>query len=105
MQLNPHLIEELKFKSPQDLKASLPLYPTVRRIEEGKSIVFSTLVRKRYDGVYYLIPMKFKGETEAKAIHGLHSNVHQYLMLGVHNFLDVKDDDQTNEIERLKNIK
>jgi hypothetical protein len=48
--------------------------------------------------------MKFKGETESKAIHGLHSNVHQYLMLGVHNFLDVKDDDQTNEVDRLKNL-
>jgi hypothetical protein len=105
MQLNPHLIQELKLKSASDLKASLPLYPVVRRQEEGKSIVFSTLVRKKYDGSYYLIPMKFKGETEAKAIHGLHSNVHQYLMLGVYNFLDVKDDDQTNEVTRLKNIK
>ena len=104
MQLNPHIIQELKLKSAPDLKASLPLYPVVRRTEEGKDVVFSTLVRKRYDGVYYLYPMKFKGETEAKAIHGLHSNVHQYLMLGVHNFLDVKDDDQTNEVDRLKNL-
>lgn len=102
MQLNPHLIEELKFKSPQDLKASLPLYPTVRRTEEGKNVVFSTLVRKRYNGVYYLIPMKFKGETEAKAIHGLHSNVHQYLMIGEHHYLDTKDDIQLNETTRLK---
>ena len=103
MELNPHLIQELKLKSAPDLKASLPLYPVVRRTEESKGIVFSTLVRKRYEGIYYLIPMKFKGETEAKAIHGLHSNVHQYLMLGVHNLLDVKDDDQTNEVTRLKN--
>jgi hypothetical protein len=104
MELNPHLIQELKLKSAPDLKASLPLYPVVRRTEEGTGIVFSTLVRKRYNGVYYLIPMKFKGETEAKAIHGLHSNVHQYLMLGVHNFLDVKDDVQINEITRLKSL-
>lgn len=103
MELNPHLIEELKLKSPQDLKASLPMYPVVRKEGTGKDIVFSTLVRKRYDGIYYLIPMKFKGESEAKAIHGLHANVHRYLMLGVHNFLDVKDDDQTNEVTRLKN--
>jgi hypothetical protein len=69
MELNPHLIQELKLKSAPDLKASLPLYPVVRRQEEGKQIAFSTLVRKKYDGIYYLIPMKFKGETEAKAIH------------------------------------
>lgn len=103
MELNPHLIEELKLKSAQDLKDSLPLYPTVRREKLKKGIVFTTLVRKRYDGVYYLIPMKFEGESEAKAIHGLHASVYKYLMLGVHNFLDVKDDDQTNEITRLKN--
>lgn len=102
MELNPHLIQELKLKSAQDLKSSLPMYPVVRREKSKKGIVFSTLVRKRYDGVYYLIPMKFEGESEAKAIHGLHANVHRYLMLGVHNFLDVKDDDQTNETIRLK---
>jgi hypothetical protein len=104
MKLNSLLIEELRLKSAPDLKASLPLYPVVRRQEQGKQIVFSTLVRKKYDGMYYLYPIEFKGETEAKAIHGLHSNVYQYLMLGVHNFLDVKDDDQTNEVIRLKNL-
>jgi hypothetical protein len=104
MELNPHLIHELKLKSPQDLKDSLPLYPVVRRQEAGKEVAFKTLVRKRYDGVYYLVPMEFKDKTEAKAIHGLHANVHKYLMLGVHNFLDVKDDDQTNEVTRLKNL-
>jgi len=102
MELNPHLIQELKLKSAQDLKSSLPMYPVVRREKSKNGIVFSTLVRKRYDGVYYLIPMKFEGESEAKVIHGLHANVHRYLMLGVHNFLDVKDDDQTNETIRLK---
>lgn len=103
MYLNPHIIQELKLKNPQDLKASLPMYPIVRR-EEGKEIVFKTLVRKRYDGVYYLIPMEFKDKSEAKAIHGLHANVHKYLMIGEHTFLDVKDDDQTNEVVRLKNL-
>ena len=104
MELNPHLIQELRLKSAPDLKASLPMYPVVRR-EEGKEIVFKTLVRKRYDGVYYLIPMEFKDKVEAKAIHGLHANVYKYLMLGVHTFLDVKDDDQTNEVIRLKPLK
>lgn len=104
MELNSHLIQELKLKSPQDLKASLPMYPVVRRQEAKKEIVFSTLVRKRYDGVYYLIPFKVTESTEAKAIHALHSYVYKYLMLGEYNFLDVKDDDQTNEITRLKNL-
>ena len=103
MELNPHLIQELKLKNAQDLKASLPMYPIVRR-EEGKEIVFKTLVRKKYEGEYYLIPMEFKDKSEAKAIHGLHSNVYKYLMLGKLHFLDTKDDDQTNEIIRIKNI-
>lgn len=103
MELNPFLIQELKLKSAQVLKESLPMYPVVRREEVGKEVVFKTLVRKRYDGFYYLIPMKFEEKSEAKAIHGLHANVHKYLMLGVHNFLDVKDDDQTSETIRLKN--
>lgn len=104
MELNSHIIKELRLKGEQDLKASLPVYPIVRREEVGKNIVFSTLVRKRYDGIYYLIPMNFKGESEAKAIHGLHSIVYKYLMLGEQSLLDVKDKDQTNEVTRLKNL-
>ena len=49
--------------------------------------------------------MKFKGDTEAKAIHGLHSNVYQYLMLGVLTKEDIIDSDQTNEVIRLKQLK
>jgi hypothetical protein len=104
MELNTHLIHELKLKSAPDLKDSLPMYPVVRRQEQGRQIAFSTLVRKKYDGVYYLIPFRVTEMTEAKAIHALHAYVYKYLMLGVHNFLDVKDDDQTNEVTRLKNL-
>lgn len=93
-----------KIETPESLKDTYPLYPTVRRQEEDKDVVFSTLVRKRYNKIYYLIPMKFKGDTEAKAIHGLHSNVYQYLMLGVLTKEDIIDSDQTNEITRLKNL-
>lgn len=103
MQLNPHVVEELKLKNAKELKESLPLYPIVRREEKGKEFVFSSLVRKRYSGVYYLIPIFFKDKSEAKAIHGLHASVYKYLMLGVSHFLDVKDEDQTNESIRLKN--
>jgi hypothetical protein len=104
MELNPLLIEELRLKSAPDLKDSLPMYPVVRRQEQGKEIAFSTLVRKRYDGVYYLIPFRVTEKTEAKAIHALHAYVYKYLMLGVKNLLDVKDNDQTNEVIRLKNL-
>jgi len=104
MELNPHLIQELKLKSAPDLKASLPMYPVVRRQEEGKQIAFSSLVRKRYEGVYYLIPFRVTETSEAKAIHALHAYVYKYLMLGVKTLLEVKDDDQTNEVTRLKNL-
>ena len=104
MELNSHLIHELKLKSAPDLKASLPMYPVVRRQEQGKQIAFSTLVRKKYDGVYYLIPFRVTEMTEAKAIHALHAYVYKYLMLGVKTLLEVKDDDQTNEVIRLKNL-
>lgn len=104
MEINSHLIQELKLKSASNLKESLPLYPTVRRQEEGKRVTFSTLIRKRYDGVYYLIPVRFTDTSDAKAVHNLHTYVYKYLMLGAHSFLDVKDDDQTNEVDRLKNL-
>ena len=105
MELNPHLIEELKLKSAPDLKASLPLYPVVRREERKGKVYFSTLVRKRYDGQYYLIPMEHSEETEAKSIHGIHAMAHRYLMLGVLHRTDVIDNDQINEVTRLKNLK
>ena len=105
MELNPHLIQELKLKNATDLRESLPLYPVVRREIVEKEVVFKTLVRKKYEGVYYLIPLEFKDKVEAKAIHGIHVSVYKYLMLGGLNFLDVKDKDQTNEVTRLKNIK
>lgn len=108
MELNSHLIQELKLKSASSLRDSLPLYPIVRReevpSEKGKRISFSTLVRKRYDGVYYLIPFRVSESTEAKAIHALHAYVYRYLMLGVKTLLEVKDDDQIYEVTRLKNL-
>ena len=97
--------EELKLQTPEGLKDTYPLYPTVRREEIDGKVFFSTLVRKRYDKQYHLIPMKYSGETEAKTIHGIHAMVHRYLMLGVLTNQDVIDNDQTNEAIRLKNIK
>jgi hypothetical protein len=97
--------KELKEETPESLKNSYPLYPVVRREVIGNSVEFSTLVRKRYDGKYYLIPMKYSDPAEAKAIHGIHSHVHRYLMLGVLNRQDIIDNDQINEVERLTNVK
>ena len=51
MYINDHLIQELRLKNAIDLKEVLPLYPTVRRQEDKGKVSFSTLVRKRYDGV------------------------------------------------------
>jgi hypothetical protein len=49
--------------------------------------------------------MKYADPAEAKAIHGIHSNVHRYLMLGVLNRQDIIDNDQINEVNRLTNLK
>jgi hypothetical protein len=97
--------EELKIQTPEGLKDSYPLYPTVRREEKDDKVFFSTLVRKRYDKQYYLIPMVYSGETESKSIHGIHAMVHRYLMLGVLTNQDIIDNDQTNEVTRLTKIK
>ena len=97
--------EELQLQTPEGLKDLYPLYPTVRREEKDGKVFFSTLVRKRYDGQYHLIPMAYSGETESKSIHGIHASVHRYLMLGVLTKEDVIDNDQTNEVIRLKKLK
>ena len=96
--------EELILQTPEGLKDTFPLYPTVRRQEVGKEVTFSTLIRKRYDKVYYLIPVRFTDTSDAKAIHNLHSYVYKYLMLGALTKQDIIDNDQTNEITRLKNL-
>lgn len=101
MTTNPSFIPELRLQTAKVLKETLPLYPVVRREVRGKEIVFSTLVRKKYNGKYYLIPMEYKGEDEAKNIHGLHANVYKYLMLGKLDFLDTEDSEQENECTRL----
>lgn len=103
-------IKELLFKKASVLKELLPLYPTVRREEvtgllNETEIKFSTLVRKRYNDEYYLIPISFSAPTEGKAIHGIHSTVYKYLMLGVLTIHNTKDDVQDNEAERLYNLK
>ena len=97
--------EELVLQTPQGLKTLYALYPTVRREEKDGKVFFSTLVRKRYESQYYLIPMEYSGETEAKSIHGIHAMAHRYLMLGVLTDQDIIDNDQINEVTRLKNIK
>ena len=97
--------EELKLQTPEGLKDLYPLYPTVRREEKDGKVFFSTLVRKRYDKQYHLIPMEYSGETESKSIHGIHASVHRYLMLGVLTNQDVIDNDQTNEVIRLNKLK
>jgi hypothetical protein len=97
--------EELRLQTPENLKDMYPLYPTVRRQEIGKEVAFSTLVRKRYEGKYYLIPVRFTDTSDAKAIHNLHAYVYRYFMIGVLTKDDIIDNDQTNEVIRLKQLK
>ena len=97
--------EELMLQTPENLKDIYPMYPVVRRQELGKEIAFSTLIRKRYDGKYYLIPIRFTDSSDAKAIHSIHAYTYKYLMLGVLTKEGVIDNDQTNEVDRLKTLK
>jgi hypothetical protein len=97
--------EELRLQTPENLKDMYPLYPIVRRQDIGEQVTFSTLVRKRYEGKYYLIPVRFTDTSDAKAVHNLHAYVYKYFMLGVLTKDDVIDNDQTNEITRLKQLK
>jgi hypothetical protein len=97
--------EELVLQTPQGLRTLYSIYPTVRREQKEDKVFFSTLVRKRYDGKYYLIPIEYSEESEAKSIHGLHAMVYKYLMLGVLTNEDIIDNDQINEVARLNKIK
>ena len=97
--------EELRLQTPENLKDMYPLYPIVRRQDIGKEVTFSTLIRKRYEGKYYLIPVRFTDTTDAKAVHNLHAYVYKYLMLGVLTKEDIIDNDQINEVTRLKQLK
>ena len=97
--------EELRLQTPENLKDMYPLYPIVRRQDIGKEVTFSTLIRKRYEGKYYLIPVRFTDTTDAKAVHNLHAYVYKYLMLGVLTKEDIIDNDQINEVVRLKELK
>lgn len=85
----------------KELKETYPLYPIVRKEKEGRMIKFKTLVRKRYAGKYYLIPMEASAINEAKAIHSIHVSAHKYLMLGELEMMDVEDTDQIEEKQRL----
>ena len=87
----------------KELKKKYPIYPVVRKEVIGKRIVFKTLIRKRFNGVYYLIPMVQEDTNEAKCIHALHASVYKELMLGKSKISDVRDDDQINETTRLSN--
>jgi hypothetical protein len=89
----------------QDLKRNFPIYPEIKRREMAEGDVeFQTLIRKRYNKVYYLIPKIDRGPQlhEAYLIHRFNVEVYRYFMLGLQQPYDVKDDDQTNEVTRLQ---
>jgi len=92
----------------QELKEKYPLYPVIRRcLEEDNRIMFSTLIRKRYEGKYYLIPnviIQNADTEEAKTVHKLHAAVYEFLMMSPLAPQYVLDDNQENEVNRLKNI-
>lgn len=91
----------------KQLKEQYPLYPTIRRSDTTQGEVqFSTLIRKRFNNKeYYLINADVKGAgEEARLVHLLHSQVYESLMLSPYSSMWILDDNQENEVNRLKNI-
>ena len=93
--------------SAKDLKKNNPLYPSIRRSgnEKGNAI-FSTLIRKRFDGKYYLLPFMVEGfEDELpRLVHDLHAAIYRLLMLNSLDNTWTLDEDQINEVKRLKEL-
>lgn len=94
--------------SVKDLKAANPLYPSIRRSEDKKgNTIFSTLVRRRFEGKYYLLPFMVKETKEvelAKVVHELHASIYKLLMLNPLDNTWTLDEDQINEVNRLKEL-
>lgn len=89
----------------QELKQEYPIYPAIKRkVTAEGNVIFSTLIRKRYKGVYYLILKVDQGplSQEAYLIHRFNVEVYRYFMLGLLQAFDVKDDDQLLEHTRLE---
>ena len=103
--VNPLIDQELKYTNAVTLRAKLPLYPTIYKEVNQKEISFSTVVRKFYNGKYYLIPFTVKGQAEARLVHELHSQVYTYFMVGELDMLDSVDSNQQKEKDRIKSLK
>lgn len=89
----------------KDLNNTIPLYPSVKKVtnEEGYT-TFLTVIRKRFEGKYYLLTHSLTGKNPDRVIHELHSSTYKILML---NPLDNNwklDKNQENEVIRLKNL-
>jgi hypothetical protein len=97
-------LQKIKQASPKELKAQFPLYPTIKKQEIGDGFSFITLVRKFYQGRYYLYVKQSFHISESRAIHELHKEVHTFLMIGVCHFTDKEDDNQISEFKRLEEL-
>lgn len=86
-------------------QADFPLYPSMKKsVDKEGYIEFSTLIRKRFDGKYYLLKKFLKGKNPDRVIHELHSSVYKVLMLSPLDSSWVLDKDQENEVLRLKKL-
>jgi hypothetical protein len=80
------------------------IYYPVIRVEEKSC---STLVRKRYDKLYYLkeIQVPISEEDVERGVHELHKKVYLTLMLEPLDGSWRQDENQENEVKRLKELK
>lgn len=83
------------------IKKEIPYYPAIT-LSSKETPTFKTLIRKRYEGVYYIKTITATGESLEKAVHNLHKEVYCYLMSNF--FPKVKDNNQINELKRLEEL-
>ena len=87
----------------QDLKKDYPIYPQIKPTPGMGS--FITLVRKRFEGKYFLLKTEVKCPEVSLCVHRLHSTVYNILMNGEYNSQWILDNEQIIENIRLKNLK
>lgn len=97
-------LTKVKQMTAKEMRETFPLYPTLKQDSFGDGVMFSTLVRKRHEGRYYLYPMYTMAINEAQAIHALHKSVYLFLMIGVCSVLDKEDNNQEDEWVRVRGL-
>jgi hypothetical protein len=92
----------------EELKKVIPTYPAIK-VEGERKVVISTVIRKRYDGEYYLMKYEEVYEKQSKAllpkaIHSFHRGIYAYLIQSRFTSKWILDDNQEREEIRLSRL-